>query len=447
MKKFLLLTAAGLLSLTACDLIDDVIDEVEKVLPQEVTVQLKADGAAFEVAGITIDLADAAGTVNYQEVTDENGAAKFVLPVGAYTASATYKTSSDGIRFVYNGSNSVINVEKDAENVFEIALQKVESQQIIIKEVYCTGCPKNDSGNYNADAYIVLYNNSDIEADASNIVFGCLWAANGHATNKYLDAESGELLFENLGWIPAYSAIWSFDSPVTIPAYSQLVVAVFGAIDHTATVTASVNLDNSAYYWMQKNDQFTNAKYVVSENIPATNYLSCTPHNSGNAWVLSNSSPAIFIGKMEKSEVTALVTAKDAFDTTVGSTAANSFPKFPSANVVDAVEIWSAANIEKSHGRFPSSLNTGYVAITNNLGHTIYRNVDKEATEALPENAGKLVYDYAGGTYDEAAGTGSTDPSKIDAEASIAAGAHIIYSDTNDSGKDFHERKVQSLKK
>ena len=446
MKKYLFLAIAGLFTFTACDLFNEVIEEVEKVLPQEVTVQLKADGAAFEVAGITVDLADATGIASFQEVTDEKGVAKFTLPVGSYAASATYKTSKDGVRYVYNGSNSAIAVEKDAENAFEIVLNKVESQQLIIKEVYSTGCPKNDTGSYSNDAYLVIYNNSDIEADASNLVIGLVLPANANAANKFY-GEDGKLSYEEAGWIPAYSAIWYFDAPVTIPAYSQIVIAAFGAIDHTQTVAASINLDNADYYWMQKNDQFTNAKYVVSERIPATHYLSCTPHNSGNAWVISNICPAVFIGKMAKADVLALVADKDSYDTTAGTTAAMAVPKFPTANVVDAVDLWATAQIEKSKGRFPAILNTGYVAITNNLGHSVYRNVDKAATEALPENEGKLVYDYAGGTYDEAAGTGSTDASKIDAEASIAAGAHIIYSDTNDSGKDFHERKTQSLKK
>ena len=446
MKKYLFLALAGLFTMTACDLLNEVIDEVEKALPKEVTVQLKADGAPLAVAGISIDLYDVAGTIGYKEVTDENGVAKFQLPAGLYTATASYKTSKDGVRLVYNGSNTGIEVLNEGENAFEIVLNSVESQQLIIKEVYSTGCPKNDSGNYSNDAYIVLYNNSEFEVDASDVVIGLVLPANANATNKFYDADN-KLIYEDAGWIPAYSAIWTFDSNVTIPAYSQIVIAVFGAIDHTATVTASINLDNAAYYWMQKNDQFTNAKYVVSDNIPATHYLSCTPHNSGNAWVISNSCPAVFIGKMAKADVAALVADKDSYDTTAGTNAAMAVPKFPTAKLVDAVDIWPAANIEKSKGRFPSAVNTGYVAITNNLGHSIYRNVDKEATEALPENAGKLVYDYAGGTYDQAAGTGTTDPSAIDAEASIAAGAHIIYSDTNNSGKDFHERATQSLKK
>ena len=442
MKKYLFLAIAGLLSFTACDFIEEIFN---KVVPQEVTIQLKSNGEALEVAGIAIDIVDAAGTASFQEVTDEKGVAGFILPVGNYTASVTYKTSEDGLRLVYNGSNSAISVAMDAENAFEINLQKVESQQLIIKEVYTTGCPKNDTGTYSNDAYIVLYNNSDIEADASNLVISLVYPANAHAPNKYYDA-AGKLLYDEADWIPSYSAIWTFDSPVTIPAYSQIVIACFGAIDHTETVTASVNLSKAEYYWMQKNDQFTNAKYVASESIPATHYLSCTPQNSGNAWVISNSAPAVFIGNMAKAEVAALVANKDGYDTTCGTTAAMAMVKFPNANVVDGVDVWSAANIEKSKARFPASLNTGYVAITNNQGHSIYRNVDKEATEALPENEGKLVYDYAGGTLDAAAATGSTDPSGIDAEASIKAGAHIIYSETNDSGKDFHERKVQSIK-
>ena len=79
-----------------------------------------------------------------------------------------------------------------------------------------------------------------------------------------------------------------------------------------------------------------------------------------------------------------------------------------------------------------------------------YRNVDKSATEALEENQGKLVYNYHYGTFDvfNAGNTdrGSTDPSGIDAEASIKNGAHIIYLDTDNSTNDFHQRSQASLK-
>jgi hypothetical protein len=41
----------------------------------------------------------------------------------------------------------------------------------------------------------------------------------------------------------------------------------------------------------------------------------------------------------------------------------------------------------------------------------------------------------------------STDPSGIDAEASIQKGAHIIYQNTNNATNDFHERQLCSLRK
>ena len=84
--------------------------------------------------------------------------------------------------------------------------------------------------------------------------------------------------------------------------------------------------------------------------------------------------------------------------------------------------------------RLTADIDAGYVSLTNQLGHTLYRNVDKAATEALSENSGKLVTGY------------SADPSGIDAEASIKRGAHIIYKDTNNSSDDFHEREKCSLR-
>lgn len=67
------------------------------------------------------------------------------------------------------------------------------------------------------------------------------------------------------------------------------------------------------------------------------------------------------------------------------------------------------------------------------------------APEALAGNEGKIVYGYSLGTTDYK-GAQSTDPSGIDAEASIRNGAHIVYSDTNNSSNDFHQRAKASLK-
>ena len=124
----------------------------------------------------------------------------------------------------------------------------------------------------------------------------------------------------------------------------------------------------------------------------------------------------------------------------------NACAKIPNQWIFDAVDIWTEENESESLPRYSSIIEGGHVCMTNKLGYSIYRNVDKEATEALPENEGKLVYNYGLGTTTINGGI-STDLSGIDAEASIANGAHIIYMDTNNSMNDFHQRKVASLKR
>ena len=412
--------------------------------PVETTVQLMYSSTLFDASDAEISVTDLAETVTYNATTS-GGSAVFSLKPGSYTARCTYKTVEDGKRAAYTGESTITVLPKTV-GTYNITLSRSESQQIIIKEVYNGGCPKNDgTGSYSNDAYIILYNNSEFEADATDIQFTFAAPYNGNGANKYLGTD-GKLSYESESWIPAYGAIWWFTSDVKIAPYSQIVVACFGAIDHTATYTNSVNLANSAYYVMSNSGvtQYTNAKYAVADVVPSTHYLTCSPFTQGNAWALSNASPAFYIGKATKEEGLAWSTNADAYDHTMGTSAAFNVVKYPKADVIDAVEIWSAANIAKSNSRFPATVNTGYVALTNAKGYTIYRNVDKEATEALTENAGKIVYNYAGGTTDV---EGTTDPSGIDAEASIAAGAHIIYSDTNNSATDFHQRKTASLKK
>ena len=108
--------------------------------------------------------------------------------------------------------------------------------------------------------------------------------------------------------------------------------------------------------------------------------------------------------------------------------------------VIDGVEVYAKANVSSSQKRLTADVDAGYVEFVNKLGYSVYRNVDKEMTEALPENEGKLVYGYNLGVDD------STDPSGIDAEASIKNGAHIISLDTNNSTNDFHMRQKFSLR-
>jgi len=451
MKKFLsfFAIAALMLGAVACSESDPTDpnnpDPVVKLV--NLTIQLSNAGSDFKVEGIPVSLANTSGSASYELATDASGKAVFQVPAGNYVATAFYSRSEGGVKYNYSGAANAILSDQMSSSSHDLVLYKVESEQIIIKELYNGGCMDNAGAKgYSNDMYLVLYNNSDSEADASDIVITFSAPYNGQATGtavKYFDA-NGVCIYQHESWQPAYGAIWWFKEPVKIPAYSQIVIAIFGAIDHTATYANSVDLSKSEYYWMSNKDISTvykMAKYAVSENIPASHYLTTKPFTQGTAWALSNSAPAVYIGKMSSADVLSLVDNTEGYDHTMGTTAAYNVVKFPKANIVDAIEVWKTADIAKSLTRFSPEINNGYVTLTNQKGHTLYRNVDKAATEALAENAGKLVYNYAGGFGE------STDPSGIDAEASIAAGAHIIYSETNNSAKDFHERTVASIKK
>lgn len=422
------------------------------VAPVNIGVQLQFEDSAFDVEGISVILSDAAGIVDYTATTNASGIAEFCVPAGQYTATAVYKLkkiTTEGERLTYV-LNSSIAVKPGRSEPIKADLLKVVSQQVIIKELYNGGCLSADGlGAYQNDQYFTIYNNSAETADISDLVFGIGAPYLSYSNNLYY-GEDGVLIYEKEDWMPAGGALWWFmEEQVTLAPYTSLTVAVASATDHTSVNPNSVDLSKEEYYWMcpvglgQMYDRAR--KYAVSENIPQSHYLTgkafaMTP----TGWPLSTESPTFFTGKMPREQALALCSDTPALDQTLGAGAMFSCVKFPKACVYDAVEVWTKGNEETSHVRFSADINSNYVLLTPKLGYSVYRNVDKEATEELPENAGKLVYGYTGGTDDV---EGTTDPSGIDAEASIANGAHIIYSDTNNSFVDFHQRKVISLKK
>lgn len=448
MKKVLLIATMVIASLAA-------ISCTEKSEPQDIKIQLTLDGAAFARAGVAVELT---GTATLSAETDQDGVASLTAPVGIYDVKASF---NDGQNFNGTATITVVDVKllPDAKNEFTLPLEISTSSALIIKEVYGTGCPKDDgSGSYNNDKYIILYNNSAEEIDASNICIGHNNPANNYATNKYNKNGDGVMSYFSEKWLPCGWAFWGFKTTVKIPAYSQIVISITGAVDHTKTYSKSVDL-SKADYVMYDTEKFDMAASYPApdESIPATHYMTAYKFGPGTAWTTSQMSPGFYIFRLPQSEAEGFITAShkevdasgkettilDNCDYTIAATLPNA--KIPFEWVVDAVEVFHIPNLAKCVSRFPASIDAGYVKIIDKLGYTAYRNVDKAATEALPENAGKLVYNYAGGTTDVE--NGSTDPSDIDAEASIAAGAHIIYKDTNNSTNDFHMRKVASIKK
>lgn len=319
--------------------------------------------------------------------------------------------------------------------------------QIIIKEVYNGGCPKDEgTESFIQDKCIILYNNCPQQAVVNNLCFGFATPYNAEApSNNVIYGDDGRLVYEDEGFIPALNGIWYYPHSLVIEPYSQIVVNVHGAIDNTKTYSKSVNYANKDYYCMYDPESgYNNTLYypTPADVIPTSHYLKTVKFGQGNAWALSLTSPALFIFQPKDVSPMSYATNADNLWYAPGEAhdAIHACVKIPGEWIIDAVEVYNAAKKEDCKKRLTADLDVGYVYLTNKLGHSLYRNVDQEWTESLPENKGKLVYGYALGVDD------STDPAGIDAEASMRNGAHIIFQDNNNSSDDFHERQQCSLR-
>lgn len=343
--------------------------------------------------------------------------------------------------FIYTESD-VYAVSKD-DLVPQSTDEDQNVDQIIIKEIYCGGCTSDDgSKHFHMDKSIVLYNNCPERVVANNLCFGFATPYNAEAnSNTSIYGNDGNLVYEEEGFIPAQNGIWYFPSTLVIEPFQQVVVNVHGAIDNTHTYSQSVNYAFKDYYCMYDPESgYNHTMYypTPSDVIPTSHYLKTVKFGQGNSWPLSTTSPALFIFQPQDVSPVDFATNADNLWYVPGysQTPVYACVKVPVEWIIDGVEVFNYASKDNCKKRLTADVDAGYVYLTNKLGHSLYRNVDQEMTEALAENEGKLVYDATQGA----------DPSGIDAEESILKGAHIIYRDYNDSSNDFHERLRCSLR-
>lgn len=440
-KLFYLLFASVLLFATACS--DDDTPDVPKTFA--VNVQLDYPEGYETAEDITITLTNRANSNVIESQTDESGLATFTVTAGVYDAAATDRRFGDGVTFVLNGILNNITVTDSWNSSESVKLELAESKlsQLVIKELFYGGTPKDDgSGTFNNDKYVILYNNSDYPAALDNVCLAITLPYNPHATNE--DYINGKLFYENEGWTPAGNAFWHFRNAVTIEPWQQVVIALENAVDNTATYSKSINFANPEYFCNYDNEVFTNQRYypAPSEVIPTANYLKAVKYGTGTAWVFSQMGPGFFIFAPQGQTVEQFGTDESNINDYAGR-AGQARKKVPVDWVIDGMDVfYEGANSNQK--RLNSVIDAGSVSGTPRMGYSIYRNVDRDATVAIEENEGLIVYSYALGTTDVEGGT--TDPSGIDAEASIKKGAKIVYLNTNNSTTDFHQRKEASLR-
>lgn len=448
MKKlfyFLLLIS---LTLFACSDSNDIIHDGDNIT-YVVTVQLlnSEDKPLDSFEGIKVQLYDSKETV-FDAVANKEGEASFKVPVGIYRATASYsRKEMDDISTIYDWSvgNIVVTNKWNDSTLTELKLTESNAGNLIIKELYVGGCPKDDgSGYFQMDKYVILYNNSDKQMKVDNLCLGMVQPYNAQGTNK--DYIEGKLIYENENWIPAGTGIWYYPGTLIVEPRKDVVIALNNATINTNTYSLSVDFNSPDYYCTYDLDAYKNDSYYPAPDatIPRKNYWSAVHYGKGNAWSLSNSSPAFFIFQTKGVSPREFANNQENTNYYGGNpNDVNTRKMIPVEWILDGIEIFTSSS-DKNQKRLTSKVDAGQTYLTNKQGYSSYRNVDKKATEAIKENAGKLVYNYNKGTLTD--NKNSTDPSGIDAEASVKNGAIIVYQDTNNSTNDFHQRKEASLK-
>ena len=410
----------------------------------EVTIQLT--GINDDLSGLDVQLRNISTGSIFIEQTNAQGIATFSVVPGLYEASTSQTRTGTGNEYYsYNGTSGQIAIEKGRQASATIPMKRAVISRLAIKELYCGGCmPDEGNSAFYYDKCIILYNNSAETINYDNLCFGMAAPANAQATNNNYLA-NGRLNYEGEGYTPLWNGIWYFPSTLSIAPYSQIVVNIHGAIDNTQTISQSVNYAHPEYYCMfDPESGYNNQRYcpTPSEVIPTSHYLKAAVYGQGNAWPLSNSSPAIVLFQTKDvSPADYAINTDNFWYDGGGNSVAKRCIKVPNVWIIDAIEVFSSDYATQCVKRLTADIDAGYVWMTNKKGHSIYRNVDQQATEQLQENEGKLVYDYALGV------DGSSDPSGIDAEASLKNGAHIIYKNSNNATNDFHQRQICSLRK
>ncbi|MBQ0072676.1 MAG: DUF4876 domain-containing protein [Prevotella sp.] len=423
MKKVLYLII--LYILTACT-----YDEHLELM--DVAVQLtSSEVSQGMLSNIPVTMVDGNSTATTSQ-TDEQGIAYFRLPVGVYNVSMSVVKDDEDFRYIMNGNIPqyvVTSTTKSALGAAPISLPFVVStidlhptsdspNGLIIKEIYSGGCQKNDgSGTFSNDKCIILYNNTNKEKILSNLAFGICEPYNAEAGgHNFLNG--GVLEYENTGIMPALNGIWYFQDELHVPAYSEVVVNVHGAIDNTITYVNSINYANAAYYCMYdpvstSNDgkSYNNTSYypAPAEVIPSSHYLKTVKFGSGTAWAFSQTSPAVFL--FQTKNVTPKEYAENIDNIIYPSIRQGNMAyaclSVPREWIIDGVEVYNGNKLSDCKKRLTPDIDNGYVTLYGGHGHSVIRKIDEETT---------------------------------------AKTGHAVYIDTNNSSNDFVEAEKCSLK-
>ena len=301
----------------------------------------------------------------YKANTDRDGIAEMALPAGMYRVSFSARTGQT----LLNGSKDRVLVTED--RALDLPLDLSEAGSIVIKELYVGGCSKApEEGTYQSDQYVLLHNNDSETAYLDSLCFGTLSPYNATGTNSWLirDPETGDLTFPD--FVPVVTVVWRFPgNGRTWPLQpgEDALIALRGAIDHSAAYPLSVNLNRSDCFVCYNPTYFPNPLYhpAPGDKVRQDHILEVLiKTGQSNANTISMSSPTFVIFK--------LIDAVEVFDGRSSNNAKRLSPK-ADAGFVYQSDVFKSRSVVRKKDE-DASREAGYEILqdTNNSSTDFY---------------------------------------------------------------------------
>lgn len=353
-------------------------------------------------SGASVGIENIAGGFSRSLLTDASGRVSVLLPNGIYRVRLHDREGNA----VFNGSRDKV-IVNGADVSVDIALLRSEAGLLVIKELYCGGCPKDpEEGTYQSDQYVILHNNDSETVYLDGLCLGTLSPYNSNSVNPWTGAD-GKLP----AFVPLIQAVWAFPGDgrrFPLGAGEDAVVCLRGAIDHSAQYPLSVNLNRENYFVCYNNVYFPNPAYhpVPGDRISPDRYLEVVVKTGqANAYTVSINSPAFVIFRAQGVDIHDFAARPENLLQVPGSTV-DRVLAVPEAWVLDGVEVFNGGSSD-NRKRLGDSIDSGYITLSEPFkGHSLMRKTDVSAT---------------------------------------AERGFEVLQDSNHSNEDFYERDTQSL--
>lgn len=351
--------------------------------------------ASMVRAGVAVTVSNPATGVEYDLVTDANGACSVDLQYGFYKVSASDKgVSESGTIPLFNKNIDAVKLKDSTVKSVDVTLDMVlsYSSQLVIKELYFSGCLQPNNKSYTADGYVQIYNNSDQIAYLDSLCFGCADSYNSATKPSgwmYKDA-SGNFFMRDT--IPIIEAVWQFPGTGTsfpLNPGESTVLCYRGAIDHTLKVPNSVDLSKSNYF-VAYNQAYTLTTWhpTPSPNLKGHWLDLLWKQGTSTAYAFSVLCPSCLLFKIQGVTAKEFVNNPENRSTKPGTSSSTEYIMVPSSWIIDGMEVMRTASEYK---RLPSTVDAGYCLFPKSdtyKGYTVHRYIDKEATAT----AGRTVF-------------------------------------------------------